>query len=79
MCCIFCRSEQILTLTGQLFNWHNNIKKTNLSSKFPCAKVGATKNVKKLTSAKEIVCDYTNAILILTDKLMTPMSKVVFV
>ena len=77
-CYLFFRNEQILTLTAQLFNVNSTWQKEKLKS--TCTKKGKG-HQEHLSAEKKISCSEnlncsTKPALILSDKKLTPMSKV---
>ena len=71
-------SEQILTLSAQLFNVHTTWKKEK--DKQTCSKKGKGNTQptdKKISNSENLNCS-TKPKLILSDKILTPMSKVMY-
>ena len=74
----FFSSEQILTLSAQLFNVHTTWKKEK--DKQTCSKKGKGNTQptdKKISNSENLNCS-TKPKLILSDKILTPMSKVMY-
>ena len=75
---LFFSSEQILTLSAQLFNVHTTWKKEK--DKQTCSKKGKGNTQptdKKISNSENLNCS-TKPKLILSDKILTPMSKVMY-
>ena len=71
-------SEQILTLSAQLFNVHTTWKKEK--DKQTCSKKGKGNTQptdKKISNSENLNCS-TKPKLILSDKILTPISKVMY-
>ena len=70
----FSSTEQILTLSAHLLNVHTSWQ--NDKEKISCSKKGKIPAGGKKTSSTETVNFSTKPILILSDKILSPMSKV---